>query len=111
MRKPYALPEQYADWDTEILKEYASNLVYMITKMHSKHGVKSAFDRHVFGNVYDELHAIKTLLDERVHVYASKFLVRRLYGILGEELAAYDKQGREGRLMRKQLDARRRNCR
>jgi len=107
MRKPYSTPEQYADWKTEILLEYAGNLVHMITTMHDKHGIKDAFDRHIFGNVYDELYAIQTQLDERVNTYASKFLVRRLYGILGEELAAYDKLGREGRLARK-LEAHRR---
>ncbi len=102
MRKPYATPEQYADWETEMLKYYASRLASVVMVMCGKHVIEKSFDRHILGNIYDELHAIKTVLDARsVSIYTSKLLLERLLGILESEFAAYDKRGRESRLARK----------
>ena len=105
MRKPYATPEQYEHWRTEELKLYAGKLAYITMVMIDKHGVNNALDRHILGNLYDELRALKTLLDARIASYASKLLLERLLGILESEFAAYDKRGREARLARKQQEA------
>lgn len=101
MRKPYATPEEYADYETAYLKRYANKLVYMITVMCEKHGVENAFDRHVLNNAYDELKAIKTVLDTRLDTYPTKLLADRLLAILESEFTAYDQRGRESRLARK----------
>jgi len=105
MRKLYATPEQYTDWETETLKLYASRLAYMVMVMCRNSCVDSSFDRHVLNNAYDELSAIKTILDMRIPAYTIKLLLQHLLGILESEFAAYDKLGRESRLARKLLKA------
>ena len=105
MRKPYATPEQYEHWRTEVLKLYASNLSRMIMVMCHNGCVENQFDRYMLNNAYDELSAIKTVLDARIAAYTAKLLLERLLGILESEFAAYDKRGREARLARKQQEA------
>lgn len=108
MRKPYATPEEYADYETAYLKRYANKLVYMITVMCEKHGVENAFDRHALGNAYDDLKSIKTVLDTRLDTYSTKLLAERILGILESEFAAYDQRGRESRISRRLAKAQKR---
>ncbi len=108
MRDPYALPEQYKHWGTEELKQYAGRVAYMINVMCSKHCVETPFDRHVLNNAYDELKAIKTVLDSRISSYTTKLLIERILEILEKEFAAYDQRGRDTRLARKLAKAQKR---
>lgn len=105
MRKPYATPEMYADYETEELKDHARCIAYMIMVMCQERCVETAFDRHVLNNAYDDLHAIKAILDTRIPTYTTKLMIERLLEKLKIAFDAYDKREREGRLTRKQLKA------
>lgn len=107
MRKPYAIPEMYVNWETETLKSYTTSLSYMIIVMCQDRCVETPFDRHVLNNAYDDLSAMKAVLDTRTTTYTTKIMIDRMLETLKNELDAYDKREREGRLARKILNARR----